>query len=299
MMLCIAIASATQAQTGCIRGNCTDGNGSYRFDNGDNYAGEWKGGNRTGYGRYDWSDGSYYVGYFKDNLLDGEGGYYATDGTKMVGYFIKNEYQGESQSTDVVDDKEDSDDIDIDKWLADMNESNTKDSIAQASAIKKSQKGDFSTTITKVIKDFSNNFDNLKGEKREQMMAFSDVWFSNIMVDGSLDAQVSGGLLTDNNTWYNTLYESLSFDNAKAKYDKYVADFNKMKTSCCTLVYDTTSYTGDSYSSYSTYWLTFLVNDGFDEETYKDMLIEIELSKKILQDGWEVIIRVSHESDNE
>lgn len=85
------------AQTGCINGDCANGNGTYKWENGDMYSGAWASGVRTGYGRYDWSDGSYYVGYFLNGLLEGEGAYYTPTGTEMVGWFANNEYQGKQK----------------------------------------------------------------------------------------------------------------------------------------------------------------------------------------------------------
>ena len=41
---------------GCVRGDCENGYGTYYFDNGDSYRGEWKDGRPTG-GWYTWTNG--------------------------------------------------------------------------------------------------------------------------------------------------------------------------------------------------------------------------------------------------
>ncbi len=73
----------------CVSGNCTSGLGTYVWDSGDEYTGQWVDGGRTGLGVYDWKDGSYYYGYFKDGKLEGKGVYLGNDDAKttLIGYF--------------------------------------------------------------------------------------------------------------------------------------------------------------------------------------------------------------------
>jgi hypothetical protein len=74
--------------TGCIIGNCVDGEGMYLWETNDIYIGQWKDGTRTGFGRYDWADGSLYTGYFKEGKLDGEGSYVGADKKTMAGFLL-------------------------------------------------------------------------------------------------------------------------------------------------------------------------------------------------------------------
>ncbi len=72
----------------CYLGNCYNGWGTFVFENGDEYTGQWVNGVRTGLGVYDWADGSFYVGYFHDNQLNGLGIYIAsTAGNDLIGFF--------------------------------------------------------------------------------------------------------------------------------------------------------------------------------------------------------------------
>jgi len=86
----IAVISFTKpGNTQCLSGDCQNGLGTYSWDSGDEYTGQWIGGVRTGIGVYDWKNGSYYYGYFKDGKLDGKGVYIGNDEAKttLVGYF--------------------------------------------------------------------------------------------------------------------------------------------------------------------------------------------------------------------
>lgn len=119
----VAICSAAATiQAGCIEGNCTNGQGTYVWPNGDKYVGEWQHGKRHGKGMLVWPDGDRYVGewvydrsscqgtyhfpatakqYFTDfrdrvsedlgcikgDCLNGYGTYTWPSGAQYVGYF--------------------------------------------------------------------------------------------------------------------------------------------------------------------------------------------------------------------
>ncbi len=57
--------------TGCITGDCDNGWGIFKFDNGDTYEGHWDASAFDGYGIYEWSDGYSYSGQWKNNLRHG------------------------------------------------------------------------------------------------------------------------------------------------------------------------------------------------------------------------------------
>ncbi|MFN0276429.1 MAG: hypothetical protein ACKVPJ_11820 [Chitinophagales bacterium] len=301
------------SQTGCINGDCSNGNGTYKWENGDMYSGTWKDGVRTGYGRYDWADGSYYVGNFLNSLLDGEGAYYAVSGTEMVGWFANNEYKGKEKpisvgastvngassttgGTSVTGENNDT------SWAAllqEMETSKLKEDEAKKLGLAQASFYDFPTLAGIAINAFANNFETLKGPERISVLDISSSWYSTVFSNGSEEAVVTGGFLTKNNSWYNVLYTSKSKEDAMANYVKYVKEFNeKVTTECCTMVYDKyDDFVSENYESYGTYWMPFLMKDGYDNSTYKDILIEISMNSQILEDGYEVIFRVSHLSD--
>ncbi len=103
---------------GCVEGNCTDGIGTFTWENGSRYAGEFKNGNMHGQGTFffggsrigikyigefkngfidgigtwTWPNGDKYVGESKFNNMHGNGTYYFNDGTVKKGKWFNDKY---------------------------------------------------------------------------------------------------------------------------------------------------------------------------------------------------------------
>lgn len=276
-----------EANSGCIKGDCANGTGTYKFNNGDLYEGEWRNSLRTGYGRYDWADGSYYTGYFADNNLHGKGSYIAADGTSMIGIFENNQFVGAETNNNTADDNSLAD------MLDQMDAKSKADDAAKAEAVRTAVKKDFCSLVQTVVSQFGSGFESLKGPKQESYFDFDDAWYANVMAQNSVIAGVNEDMFSDAGSYYNILFETDDFAAAKQKYNEYVALMNDCRVNCCTLVYDTEDYKGDSYESYLTYWLTFMVGDDYNEDTYKNLTIEIELMSNVLAPKWSLIFRVS------
>ncbi len=73
----------------CIKGDCANGKGTYKFPSGAIYTGDFKDGKFHGYGICEYSDGERYEGWWVDRLQDGKGTLYKTDGTKVSGLWKK------------------------------------------------------------------------------------------------------------------------------------------------------------------------------------------------------------------
>ena len=108
-------------KTGCIKGDCQNGYGTYAWSDSRKYVGNWKSGLQNGYGTKTYDNGSKYVGNFKNGKKSGYGtatygGYkyfgnwksglqngYGTetyaDGTKYVGNFKDGEQSGYGTKT--------------------------------------------------------------------------------------------------------------------------------------------------------------------------------------------------------
>ena len=66
--------------------------GSYPFDDGSKYVGEWKDDGMNGQGTYTWSDGAKYVGEFKDGKKHGQGTYTFANGNTDKGYYMNGDF---------------------------------------------------------------------------------------------------------------------------------------------------------------------------------------------------------------
>jgi len=101
---------------GCIAGDCENGQGTFIYDNGNKYVGQWKkakfhgegaftnengiyvgqwkNGLRQGDGTITAIDGSIYVGQWDNDVASGEGTITYGDGSKYVGLFKNGKYNG-------------------------------------------------------------------------------------------------------------------------------------------------------------------------------------------------------------
>ena len=70
------------------------GQGTYIFSSGNKYVGEYKDGQRNGQGTFTWTDGEKYVGEYKDGQRSGQGIYIFADGRKEVGEFKNGKLNG-------------------------------------------------------------------------------------------------------------------------------------------------------------------------------------------------------------
>ncbi len=297
--ICIAIvfyAGIHTAAAQCISGDCQNGNGTYKWDNGDMYVGDWVSGSRTGYGRYDWADGSYYVGDFKENMLDGNGAFYAQDGSSMIGTFANNNFIAEKPAKDPAQEggkrADGADTSGTDAFFSKFADDLVADSLAKAEALRTATQLDFCAAVQTFVQAYPEEFKSLEGPKQVSALALSDSWYSNVMVKNSKEAGITSGFLSDIHSFYNILFEGTDFQEAKAAYDQYTELMKSCKVSCCSLVYDNYDYTGDNYSSAATTWLTFMLGEG--QEAYSDMVIEIELSSQIVNKGWSVVLKIYH-----
>ena len=104
-------------KTGCIKGDCKNGYGTFISSDGDKYVGNWKSGlmngygtmtfansakyvgnwksgSQNGYGTFTWSDGRKYVGNWKADDRNGYGTYTWSDGRKYVGNWKDDDFNG-------------------------------------------------------------------------------------------------------------------------------------------------------------------------------------------------------------
>lgn len=84
LLLCLPFALAAQ-QGKCVRGDCLNGTGKFRFADGATYEGPFKKGKFNGKGVMHYPDGGLYAGYWRSSLQEGEGRMTDANGTSYVG----------------------------------------------------------------------------------------------------------------------------------------------------------------------------------------------------------------------
>ena len=65
----LAILASSNVHAECNKGSCQNGKGTYTWDNGDTYEGDWVDGDRTGKGKSTWANGDIEEGYYLDGVL--------------------------------------------------------------------------------------------------------------------------------------------------------------------------------------------------------------------------------------
>ncbi len=86
----------TTVQSGCINGDCENGQGTYAYPDGSKYDGQFNKGKIHGWGTFIYTNGDKYVGSFKENIADGKGTIFHADGTQTTGEWKEGEYMGSS-----------------------------------------------------------------------------------------------------------------------------------------------------------------------------------------------------------
>lgn len=74
---------------GCTSGNCINGYGKYRYNNGI-YSGFFKNGKRNGHGHFSWNNGDFYLGNWSNDLRNDYGSYFWKDGSHYTGEWKNN-----------------------------------------------------------------------------------------------------------------------------------------------------------------------------------------------------------------
>jgi hypothetical protein len=95
----ISACSEQNQLSECIEGDCTNGQGTYTWSDGNKYVGEYKDDKRHGQGTYTYASGNKYAGEFKDNKRHGLGTNTWLDGDKYVGEWKDGQLHGQGTWT--------------------------------------------------------------------------------------------------------------------------------------------------------------------------------------------------------
>lgn len=81
-------------QSGCLAGDCQNGQGTFAYPDGSKYDGQFQEGKLKGLGTWYFTNGDKYVGAFDNNFPNGKGVLYAADGATTSGLWQDGEYVG-------------------------------------------------------------------------------------------------------------------------------------------------------------------------------------------------------------
>ncbi len=79
------LENKTALKTGCIKGNCINGKGTFIWPNGDKYNGDWKNQKPHGLGTFKWVNGTKYIGDWEFGIQNGQGTVTWANGDKYIG----------------------------------------------------------------------------------------------------------------------------------------------------------------------------------------------------------------------
>lgn len=97
-LLCFCLPFMLAAQQGnCVKGNCLNGEGKFRFADGATYEGSFKKGKFTGRGVLHYPDGGLYVGNWRFSLQQGKGRMTEANGTVYFGMWHNGRRHGEGE----------------------------------------------------------------------------------------------------------------------------------------------------------------------------------------------------------
>ena len=98
-ILFVMVFAKTQAQANCTSGDCVNGFGTFVYNNGDTYVGNWKNDKRDGKGTYTWAVGGSYIGDWIENAQTGSCVNNHANGDKYVGQILNGKREGEGVYT--------------------------------------------------------------------------------------------------------------------------------------------------------------------------------------------------------
>ncbi len=92
-----AIIAEEEVQSGCLNGDCENGEGLFAYPDGSKYEGQFQEGKPDGWGTFTNPAGEKYVGTFRQGLRHGKGTLYFADSTYITGDWVEGEYMGNSR----------------------------------------------------------------------------------------------------------------------------------------------------------------------------------------------------------
>lgn len=94
-LLFLVLVTTECSGAGCVSGNCVNGSGTYVWDSGAQYSGQFRGQKRHGRGTFTYESGETYTGDWVNNQKHGQGTYVWLNGSQFTGGWQNNRAHGE------------------------------------------------------------------------------------------------------------------------------------------------------------------------------------------------------------
>ncbi len=93
-LMALLLLSISQLGAQCVKGNCNNGTGTYQYDSGARYVGEFRNGKIHGEGTLFFSNGNKYFGSWQNQFREGKGKMVYANGDVYRGHFKKSKFEG-------------------------------------------------------------------------------------------------------------------------------------------------------------------------------------------------------------
>ncbi len=94
LVLMLLGAASPASANRCVKGDCDNGTGTFRWDNGEKYDGEFRNRKKHGKGTYRYADGNRYSGEWENDVIQGFGEFRWKNGNRYVGRYTNNRMNG-------------------------------------------------------------------------------------------------------------------------------------------------------------------------------------------------------------
>ena len=150
----------------------------------------------------------------------------------------------------------------------------------------------FTQALDKVVNDYINEFENLKG-KPDTSNIYQSQWFSKLNLPGCQPATIDNGNALHHSVWRAKIIVTKNKDEMRKKYLEFVNKINPNEISCCG--FGTNQNITTNESGEYMLWSSVNVKGGKDKR-FEDVGIFIQ-QKQLEDKSYEVEIIVKHKED--
>lgn len=290
VLLSVLMMLTTLLNAQCLFGDCTQGNGVFRFPGGDTYTGSWDSSSMHGYGRYDWVSGSWYVGEFSRNQMQGKGAFYGVDGRRMEGLFEANVYVGPDSLTREYPSFNPASAA-AEHWA----EVQFLDSIALIQTLTSAQQVTFCELMSRLIASRNTGLSAYYGEPVAASLGRDMRYFATILPVGGSEATISTSAADSTFRYSAKLFQSADSATAWSQFKVLQEQVTGCTPEQAQFQAVTVSSIAASRTMQSVVWIP---RPDLPEQTAQqlaDLTIQFTCKSTADQSSWEVFITISDE----